>query len=828
MPGGLQVSLSMKKYLKEIVDFSVPAGRIAYRLEWGDWLFAFLAGLGVLLLSFAWPYPVLHPDVWQETAAAAGLRPPEMVQGGVWRGLAGLLFETCGSEAAQTVLRALGKVAGAACASCVYLILRSVLPRHLDITLRSYLRHQWLVRAILALGAFLFGCSEPVWRVFQQFGPEALTVLSSVLAVTLLYRFFQGSGRWVLFLSFFLAGVLTAESLAGLALGAFLVVALVRAQYQELAETHPLFNPLTMQRLKWQLSFVYLLALAGAVAYDFTSFLQADGLAATGLETPAFVVRYLTDWGKLAVALATPVGWAFATLVVIAPCLLSVALMRRATSMEKFLPLEVAGFFVLFGVAALLQLSGFSKGWFWTWVKFPPMIGSGVLGAFFMFMCTVTGVFSLVVLAVDFWCRNYQLVAVRLYSDPALEAEMHEDGSSLAVVPRAFRLLRVGLVVLMVVVLLGGTVWGRHKVTTRRLLGLMDEFVAETVRECAGAHWVFTDGSFDPLIELRSAASGHPLAPLSMMASKGAYDAFLRTRSARDKEDRAVFETSVLQAFRLWAESKPLRMKETAFQLGFEAWRRREKEMPLCLGVVATGAEVPPEEVARATEAAHVLAGRIIGLYTDAGARGLDCPDGEILRLFECAQWRLARLAQQRAGAHDRAGDLALTAAEKGLMDKLDEQNVSFGEIKKKVEGLQKQTNPILTPREGLGIALRRNDFIMARRYALPILNAEPDDPHANYAIGMSHFVEERWGQAVRFLARVLEKMPNESTVMNNMAVAYWKDGKFKEALEWGEKALEASPEATEVKENLAHIRKDYEAYQQKKAAEDAKQDQNL
>lgn len=813
----------MKSFLKKFNDFSVPASCIAFMPGRGDYLMAALAGIAFFALAFVWPYPLVHPNLWSEVAVAAGTRPPECVPGGLWRGLVGLLFENAGLESGFWWLGILGKLAGAVTVACAYFVLRSILPQYLEIQLRSYIRRRWLVRCLIGLCAFLFCCSDPVWRIFQHFGPEALVVLLSFVALAFFYRFLQNGFRVALILAYLLTGVLAAESPVGFVLVAFLTVGLIRAQNLDLVDdNHVLFNVMALQRLKWQLSFCWLFGFAATLSYDFYAFLQADGLAATGLETSAFVVSFFTTWWKGVVGAASPIGWALGVSLAFVPFLLSLLLMRRATCTDKFLPYEIAGFFFVSGTFALLQLCGFSRAWFWTWVSFPPMLPSGVLATAFMFMCTISGMFALAVAGVDFWCRDYRHVAVRLYNDPMLE-QSEDDRISLSV--RVIRTVRLGLLAVVLMSLLGFTVWGRHQVTTRRLLGLVDEFLTETVRECAAAHWLFTDGVFDPLLEVRSVALGHPISPVSMMASKGAYDAYLRTRTARDKEDRAVFETSVLSAFRLWAEKKPMRMKETAFQLGFENWRRREKETPTCLGVVATGAEVPADEVKRARDVAHALAGRTLGLYADAGAgQKLDCPDGEIVRVFESVQWRLARLAQHRAAEHDRANEMPLAAAEKKLADRLDDENVSFREIQKKVEGLQRKTNPVLTPREGLGIALRRHDFIMARRYALPILNGDPDDPHANYAMGMSHFVEERWGQAIRFLERVHKKMPNESAVMNNMAVAYWKDNRLEDAVYWAEMALKANPDSAEVKDNLARIRKDYLALKQKQLEQKAKE----
>ena len=67
---------------------------------------------------------------------------------------------------------------------------------------------------------------------------------------------------------------------------------------------------------------------------------------------------------------------------------------------------------------------------------------------------------------------------------------------------------------------------------------------------------------------------------------------------------------------------------------------------------------------------------------------------------------------------------------------------------------LRENTMRQMTPREGLQFALVRADFPLARRYAEPILDADPEDVDANFGMGMSYLMEEQYGRAEEYLKR--------------------------------------------------------------------------
>ena len=183
-------------------------------------------------------------------------------------------------------------------------------------------------------------------------------------------------------------------------------------------------------------------------------------------------------------------------------------------------------------------------------------------------------------------------------------------------------------------------------------------------------------------------------------------------------------------------------------------------------------------------------------------------------------QWRLARMAAIRAEEADRAGNVALSREESDMAEKLDSLNGEFQRIKNAISWIRNRNGDSLTPREGLRIALERADFALARRYATPILTADPTHPDANFGMGMSYFVEEKYAQAEPYLKASLIRRPDEPAVLNNLAICHYRAGRLKEALDYSRKALAKLPDAPAVRKTYDEILKKAEAQKAANAVE--------
>ena len=107
-----------------------------------------------------------------------------------------------------------------------------------------------------------------------------------------------------------------------------------------------------------------------------------------------------------------------------------------------------------------------------------------------------------------------------------------------------------------------------------------------------------------------------------------------------------------------------------------------------------------------------------------------------------------------------------------------------------------------------LRVALNRADFALARPFVQSVLDVSPDDPSANFAIGMDFFVQGQYVRAQTYLERCLKSRPNDPAVLNNLAQCHLRRGDPKGALPYAERALEILPNALEVRRTVERIKK--------------------
>ena len=145
------------------------------------WVTAMALGVAVALLSRHWSYAWLPPDLWEDVAVAAGMRPPEAPFPLLWHFLVQPLFNFLDMARAIRVLQMVGHCAHGIVAMMVFAILHETMPKTLPsrVVQRSWCR--WIVRAVLAQGAILFACSDPVWEVGQVFGPAMFHLILLLL-----------------------------------------------------------------------------------------------------------------------------------------------------------------------------------------------------------------------------------------------------------------------------------------------------------------------------------------------------------------------------------------------------------------------------------------------------------------------------------------------------------------------------------------------------------------------------------------------------------------------------------------------------------------------
>ena len=798
----------MRKYYDEDDDYEQEQQKEevqrallpAERLKVWDWLLALALGCcafaGLSFLSF----PDISPDVWDAAAVAAGIRPPAEGAPGLWRGLAhGFYFG--GVQVGNVALMWAGRLCGALTAGCAYLLLRSLLALLVRGRLRYAVRRTAIQVVAAGLGALFFVCADPVWKACQTFSPAGLQMLLSLAAVLLWSGFLLHGGLLSAYASVFLLGLLAADTPMG-----FVLLAVAFGIYFQglrrsaLCENMPLIDPIVGQSAKWYLTFFWAVGLLAGIAANCVSYVQMGGLDAAGQVVGDLPLAYLLCWWHLIVDAASGLGWVLGAGVCVLPFAVAAVMLPRAVDEEQFLPYHVGAVFFFTGVLAFAQVAMLSPLWFWTWSDAVQMNSSLLLQAL-MFLAAGTVVFALVALGCDACCRNHTRLAMQRF------AELHEEGSGpVAAAGKGALGKRGGLFVFLCagVLMAAGVLPGRTLTRTREMLGVIADYAREVVHECGPVHWIFTDGSFDARLELASAERGCTLKALSMMGGNTPYQQALRKRGVTDAEDLMALSMGTPMVLRTWMHDKPARMADAAIQLGFELWKKDGKELPVCSGVLARPIGMEPEACARGVEAANGLANRILDIYARGGlekAAGL-----RFRELFLYVQWRIARLARMRAERADRAGDTQGAMKDVKLSDKLDNTNESLKRILAAMEKARATTLRQVSPREGLQLALVRADFALARRYAEPILEADPDDPNANFGMGMSYYVQKQWARSEEYLRRCLVKHPKEPAVWNNLAMACLYMKRFDDAEKHARKALELIPESAEVKNTLKQI----------------------
>jgi len=111
-----------------------------------------------------------------------------------------------------------------------------------------------------------------------------------------------------------------------------------------------------------------------------------------------------------------------------------------------------------------------------------------------------------------------------------------------------------------------------------------------------------------------------------------------------------------------------------------------------------------------------------------------------------------------------------------------------------------------MTPQEGLRFGLARADFALARVFALKVIEVAPNDPAANFALGMDFFVQKQYARAQSYLLRSLERRPDDPAILNNLAQCRLRQGDPAGAKPYAERALEILPDSPEVKRTMERI----------------------
>ncbi len=769
-------------------------------LRRSDWLLAFVVAVLAAAFLSVFPFPFLAPETWGDAAVAAALRPPETIFPSFHHVIARAFFRFGGMEGGLLAMRLTGRLLAALSCAMVFLFLRSVFSMLMRSRLRYAPLRYFTMRMASLVGAMLYICADPVWRAGQTFSSSGVLMLLTTATMYWFASFLLNGRMRSVYLAMFAVGLLSSETTFG-----FLLLVLCWAAYHlalaraAVSLDFPMLNPVVSSSAKWRVTFLYVAGLMVGIAVNCVFFTMSGGLAACGAGPGDMPLMYVATWWNLISSNFT-FGLVPAFIVALLPCVLTAVQLGRAIDDEQFLPYHIGALFLISALVCYSQFSMLPPLWFWNWSDLT-QIASPFLLQTVMLAAACAVAFGIAVFGCDMLCRNVRRLAQQRFAE--LHTDEGAEATTIAYERRGRRGARFAFVVIVVLVALG-VLPARRLERTRAMLGLIEDYAREVIEECGPVKWIFTDGSFDPRLEIEAARRGKTLYALSMMAGNAPYQQFLRLRGSSDLEDRTALAMGAPMALRTWMRDKPARMEMAAIQLGFELWDRDGKQTPSCSGVLSRPMGMPEEERLEGVKRCNLLADRVLSFYADGGPSKMA---GRFVKeLFLFVQWRISRLARMRAKRADFAGDTALAIRDKELSDKLDDSNESLQTILKMVEKARQTALKQVTPREGLQLALARADFGMAERYARSVLDSDPDDPAANFGTGMCYFMQKQYSRAEEYIRRVLVKKPREAAAWNNLAMIYLYTDRSEEGLVHAKKALEIVPESTAVMDTIRKL----------------------
>ena len=729
----------------------------------GDLVIAALIAAAAWVTQSFLEFPGLHPCVWNDAAVAAGLRPATDLLSGLWILIAHCVFKYAGLNGGVPLLRLLGHVSMAVTAFFAYGIMREVLTIIMRSRPQLSPRRTVVVRLASVIGAVAFISMDPVWTT-GQFLTGTSVLLSLTLMAFAFYFLFMRKGRLLFaYVGAGLLGLLASEASFG-----FLLPVLMIALYLFVVHVlpnleSPLFQPAVMEVGKWYMTFLYFASLTAGIAINCWMFVIHGGLGAIGETLGYLPLAYVLSYWNQIVSASGLAAWLMLLVICFVPFVVTMVRFPVAADEERFLPYATG--LIIFSCSALaLSQAGFLPAlWFWTY--FP--VNSQYLLTVGLFCCAFTIAGGMTTLGVDALCRDHQRLAKMLFGN---EEDFEFVGSGR--VSRSTVAIRRLCVIIIPVFILGVMVPIRFNSTSREMLKVIHDGVREIVREAGDALYLFSDGSMDPAIEFESAAAGGHLKCYSLMGGGDTMAAYLRTRGLTDdQEDRFAFGFDTGMGLRSWIRDRPERLTRSAVMMGFDLWKRDGKPLPPMGGMLSRPTGFASEDERQdGVRVAHALADRILGIY---GRRGgiKPCTDETVKRAFVAVQWRVSRMCTYRSEFDGLVGRVDSAIRESRRAKALNDRNPTYKRLVESVEKRRETLMQKVTPREGLQLALVRADFTMGKVYAETVIGVEPDNPDANFALGMYHLSKEQFALAETYLKRCLIRKPNEPAVYNNLAM---------------------------------------------------------
>lgn len=799
-------------------------------------LAAFVSAVAWTLLTLL-PYPVLHPQAWSAVAVAAGGRPPASPEAGLWTFLAHRTFILFGMKGGLMALTQIGHVVGALIAGLSYLLMRGTFSARLSLEAEELSALAARLRILAVAAALVFSCSEAFWRLSQFFSDNLMCLLLGAVAILSFERFRWYRNRGWYCLCFFLMGILVVETPVGVVLLAVFFGwnwwerrrfwasaqalqvlvegkaggAAVRIErkrrpvvaFNEKKADDPIefFEDELSEavkrasiRLENGLFFLFFtLGLGMALVVGFRTFHVLGGLAAVGMDPWDYPVAFYLSWVRGVFPLVRPDHLFFASALSIFPFCIAYIVLPRATGPKDPFSVPLVILLTILGCAVWTQLGPFSRFWYWSWELTHAAPPPDTMRSVLAFFGAATLMAAVQVLRCV--CRR------RIEGVQAISVA---EGRGLFVVRLIGRILLATVVILAV----AGSLWGRRQTAVCRKMTLIGDYAKAFAGQVRGLDCVFTDGVFDDAVSLLFRASGETSPHLlSMMSGRDAYSASLRARAAKDDEDLRTLKVGPVETLRFWAAERRPRLARLAVQVGYEVLLKSHVTNGRSAGfALRVGTPEDASAFDRLDAEAEALAERALAV-AEAPVTAFGGLDATVSEKFDFILWRLARMTDLRVNQCLLREDGKGVVRQRELAARLDGVNDPYRKLRKELEKQRPIESVVLSPQEGLALALKRADFNLAYRYATRVLKDDPRDLNANFAMGMWAAETRQYKIALMYLDTANETRPDEPSILNNLAMVRLKMGNLDGALESIERAAELKPDAPEVRQNLERIR---------------------
>lgn len=759
-------------------DDDVPGNEIfppPERLTLLDYVIAGILGVCAFLFVYALSYKGLYPAVWSDCAVASSLMPPDAVCPGLWRSLVSIVYSVFGIDGGNTAVSFLGKLFAGLVAALSYLTFKQILAILVRMIDPLAVWTKFFMRLLPIVGTILLLCSQSIWQLAQAFSPDSFAFLLFIATLILFLAFLSlGSlvpGYWAMFF----VGLMCAESPFGfLVLASFWVIFYILLDKGKI-EHIDFLEPLTQQSSKWYLTFFWALGFLLSIAVNVIGFVSMGGAEALGIELGGIPVKYISGLWNSLISSASIGGWIVGVGVAFLPFILGISLLRRGTDVEYFLRYHVGMVFFVISAVAYSQLASLPALWFWT---FPSIsVDSAMMNAVFAFMSAVAVFCGMCVAVVDVYCRDHRKLALQL--NPELIPPERKS--------RLRAIVRDVLVAFSLLALIAGVLPLRFDATPLKMLAILDDYIREVVDEADGVKFLFTDGECDAAIELEAARRGKELVTVPIVPKSGSRILSSVRPMLTDEEER---EAADVSGANLLVSMLNKNRSDIAVQYWLDIVRQKTaRTYPPVSGVIAR-TNWPAEDVRTSgVERTYELAGRYLDFYKEISEIP-ESVDPVLRHYFQVSQFRLQCMAEfrlrnmklsRKASEHSAALD-GVEQFERNLSKNLNESNGALRELKAAIERVQKHVMHQVTPGDALMLALTRADFSAGRRHAERILETNPEDPRANFMMGMYSYMKSEYADAEKFFKECVRYNKREISYWNNLAMAEMKLGKYADA----------------------------------------------